>query len=563
MPARLLDPRLTDLMRRLPRTPAGIAGTMLVTLMVVLAIIGPPIWGAEAERIDTAVILQGAVGRAPARHRQPGPRHPRPGAGRRPALADPRPAGHAHRRVGRGRPRRAALGAAAAAPRRAGHRHGQRAGRLPRAAAGHVHRGRLRGSAREGAVLGIGVAIAPGFARLTQTLAASVAGADYVSAARMLGVARRADHDAPRPAQHRRAADPQRSPRRWAARCSALRRDVLPRPGRAAAVVRLGPAARSTASTASTSPRPSPSAPAVAVALAGHRRSTCWETPWHTRRRAPPYRRARTPPRAVPTRRARIDEPEPDAVLEVRDLTVTFPGGADAGARRCRLRIAPGEIVGLVGESGSGKSLTALAIGGLVAHPGRVTRHGCDCAARTCGELPDSERRRLLGTSLAMVFQDPMTSLNPALTGRRAARRGGHRAPGREPHARRMTAGGGPARARADPGARAAGPAVPARVLRRHAAARDDRMGLMGTPRLIIADEPTTALDVTVQRQVLRLLREVSRRDRRRRRCSSPTTSPWSASSATGCGDVRGPDRRGPARRASWPPAPRTPTPAR
>jgi len=154
--------------------------------------------------------------------------------------------------------------------------------------------------------------------------------------------------------------------------------------------------------------------------------------------------------------------------------------------------VAPGERVGLVGESGSGKSLTALAVAGLIEPPGVVT-----------GTIRSGEA--------AMVFQDPMTSLNPALRvgtqlaevarvhGRLARRAAWERAVTRldDVHI-----------------------AAAAKVVRQypHELSGGMRqramiaMGLMGSPRVIIADEPTTALDVTVQKQILDLLREVSDR---------------------------------------------------
>jgi oligopeptide/dipeptide ABC transporter ATP-binding protein len=199
--------------------------------------------------------------------------------------------------------------------------------------------------------------------------------------------------------------------------------------------------------------------------------------------------------------------PERDTVLEVRDLTVSFPGGVTP-VRQVSLTVHPGEIVGLVGESGSGKSMTAAAIGRIVPYPGLAG------SARTllCGVdldgLTDAERRRMLGSSLAMVFQDPTSSLNPAL------RVGGQLAEVATLHdgATRTEA-----RARAVERLERVRIKEPAQVVRQypHELSGGMRqraviaMGLMGTPRLIIADEPTTALDVTVQREVVKVLREV------------------------------------------------------
>jgi oligopeptide/dipeptide ABC transporter ATP-binding protein len=197
-------------------------------------------------------------------------------------------------------------------------------------------------------------------------------------------------------------------------------------------------------------------------------------------------------------------EPDEDAVLEVKDLTVTFPGGVTP-VRQLSLSVRPGEIVGVVGESGSGKSLTAAAIGGLVPYPGTVG-YG---RLRLCGKDVTELSRKELGTSLAMVFQDPMASLNPALKvgGQLAEVAVVHQGATREEARRRAVDRLGHVhlpepdkQARKHPHELSGG-------MRQRAVIA---MGLMGTPRLIIADEPTTALDVTVQRQILRLLREVT-----------------------------------------------------
>ncbi|MGP4100347.1 oligopeptide/dipeptide ABC transporter ATP-binding protein, partial [Nonomuraea sp. KM90] len=197
------------------------------------------------------------------------------------------------------------------------------------------------------------------------------------------------------------------------------------------------------------------------------------------------------------------DAPDPDAVLEVRDLSVTFPGGVTP-VRELSLTVAPGEIVGLVGESGSGKSLTAGAIGGLVPYPGAVTYAALRLGGRDVATLSDRE----LGTALAMVFQDPLAALNPALkVGGQLAEvaivhQGASRAEARRRAVDRLGHVHLP-----EPGKRAAQhPHELSGGMRQRAVIA---MGLMGTPRLIVADEPTTALDVTVQRQILRLLREV------------------------------------------------------
>ncbi|MFD8561305.1 dipeptide/oligopeptide/nickel ABC transporter permease/ATP-binding protein [Streptosporangium canum] len=489
-------------MRHLLRTPAGLAGTTLVALMVILAIAGPPIWGAEAERIDPAVILQGASAAHPLGTDNLG----------RDILARVLVAGRLSLVLALLATLIGAIGGVVL---------GALPSVLPRRAArlvtGTVNAlvafpglllamftAVVAGLGARGAVLGIGVAIAPGFARLTQTLAASVAGADYVSAARMLGVPRRrimARHVLPNIAEPLilNLTQALGGALLGLAGMSFLGLGVQPPSfdwgrllfdgfGRiySTPAVALGPAA--------------------AVALAGIGFNLLGDVLARAASRtAVPAGKAA--PRAV-SAPGELGEPDPEAVLEVRDLTVTFPGGVTP-VRELSLTVAPGEIVGLVGESGSGKSLTASAIGGLVPYPGEVSAARLRLCGTDLGELPEQERRKLLGTSLAMVFQDPMASLNPAL------RVGGQLAEVATVH---QGASRAEARTRAVDRLGHVRIPEPARRARQHphelSGGMRQRaviaMGLMGTPRLIIADEPTTALDVTVQRQILRLLREVT-----------------------------------------------------
>jgi peptide/nickel transport system permease protein len=172
------------------------------------------------------------------------------------------------------------------------------------------------------------------------------------------------------------------------------------------------------------------------------------------------------------------------------------------------LELASGEIVGMVGESGSGKSLTAAGIAGLVPHPGVARAARIELAGQEVQGLTSARRKALLGPRLAMVFQDPMSALNPALrVGRQlaevaevhqgASRRGAHeRAVDR---LRAVRIGAPERRARLYPHQFSGGMRQRAMI----------GMGLMGEPTVILADEPTTGLDVTVQRQVLGLLRQV------------------------------------------------------
>ncbi|MBF8184447.1 dipeptide/oligopeptide/nickel ABC transporter permease/ATP-binding protein [Nonomuraea sp. K274] len=205
--------------------------------------------------------------------------------------------------------------------------------------------------------------------------------------------------------------------------------------------------------------------------------------------------------------------PVPGTVLSADDLRVTIPGGRHPirAVRGVTFAIRDGEALGVVGESGSGKSVTALAVARLIEQPARVEANHLVFAGEdlmTAGD-PESLRKRL-GTSLAVVFQDPMTSFNPA-----------HRVGPQLAEVSRFHQGLNrkAALARAVGRLRAVRIREPERRARQYpfefSGGMRQRamigMGLMGTPRLIIADEPTTALDVTVQRQVLELLAEVRR----------------------------------------------------
>ncbi|WP_284231132.1 dipeptide ABC transporter ATP-binding protein [Mycobacterium antarcticum] len=189
-----------------------------------------------------------------------------------------------------------------------------------------------------------------------------------------------------------------------------------------------------------------------------------------------------------------------DPVGAIDDLSVTFRrNGNDVHALRgVSLQIAPGEILGLVGESGSGKSVLGFSMLGLLPATakidGAVTVAGSDMIAGDAKAL-----RRVRRLDLGAVFQDPMTSLNPTMRiGKQVAEAAG----GDEEALRLLTAVGIPEpkrRMRAFPHELSGG--LRQRVM--------IAIAIAGDPDLIIADEPTTALDVTVQAQVLRLLRKL------------------------------------------------------
>ncbi|WP_144875424.1 dipeptide/oligopeptide/nickel ABC transporter permease/ATP-binding protein [Microbacterium sp. 1.5R] len=215
---------------------------------------------------------------------------------------------------------------------------------------------------------------------------------------------------------------------------------------------------------------------------------------------------------AAPAARAE-STPSTDAVLAVRDLHVTFGHGADATSvvRGIDFTVARGETVGLVGESGSGKTMTALAILGLLPYPGHVS----DGEIVFCGENIAAYTERQLagirGKKVAMISQEPMLALDPSfsiLTQLRAPLRR-HRGLSRAESARA-----------AEELLRQVGIPQPDRVLRSFPHQLSGGMAqrvaiaiaLAGEPDLLIADEPTTALDVTVQAGILDLLRSLQDR---------------------------------------------------
>ena len=198
-------------------------------------------------------------------------------------------------------------------------------------------------------------------------------------------------------------------------------------------------------------------------------------------------------------------------LLEVRDLTVTF---ASRGRRPVRavdgvsFDVAAGATVGIVGESGSGKSVTSLAALGLLPRRGVQVSGSVRFDGEDLLHMPDEELRRVRGREIAMVFQDPMSSLNPVLTiGRQVTeileRHRGLSGQGARDRAAELLAsvgiGDATRRLRTYPHQLSGG--MRQRVM--------IAMALACEPRLLIADEPTTALDVTISAQILELLREL------------------------------------------------------
>jgi oligopeptide/dipeptide ABC transporter ATP-binding protein len=200
-------------------------------------------------------------------------------------------------------------------------------------------------------------------------------------------------------------------------------------------------------------------------------------------------------------------------LLTIRDLTVDFDTdeGVVQAVEGAALRVGSGEVVGLVGESGSGKSVTALAILGLLRPPARVVRGRIEFDGRDLLALSEEEMGSVRGSQISMVFQSPRTSLNPVLSvgyqvERLLARHGG--------------VASGQARERAVAMLREVGIAEPERRAGQYAHQLSGgmcqrvmiAMALATSPRLLIADEPTTGLDVSIAAQILDLLRDLGRR---------------------------------------------------
>jgi len=198
------------------------------------------------------------------------------------------------------------------------------------------------------------------------------------------------------------------------------------------------------------------------------------------------------------------------AVLDVEGLVTSFPGeaGRVPVVDGVSLALAPGEVLALVGESGCGKSMSALSIMRLVPRPGRVDAGRVRLGGRDLLGLSVPEMRRVRGREVSMIFQEPMTSLNPV------ARCGDQVAEAVLLHDRVSRRA---ARARALELFRQVGIPDPAERLDAYphqlSGGLKQRimvaMALATRPRVLIADEPTTALDVTIQAQILQLLRDL------------------------------------------------------
>jgi peptide/nickel transport system ATP-binding protein len=200
-----------------------------------------------------------------------------------------------------------------------------------------------------------------------------------------------------------------------------------------------------------------------------------------------------------------------DDLLEIRDLHIEFPGlyRTVQAVRGCTLGVKRGEVMGLVGESGSGKTMTALACLGLVPPPGRVTGSIRLDGHEVVG-ASEADNEQLRGRTAATIFQNPAKALNPFFTvGRQLCDAIATARRINEAAARRAAIDGLAAVRIADPGL--ALQKYPHQMSGGQLQRVMIAMALACEPKLLIADEPTTALDVTIQAQIIVLLRDLAR----------------------------------------------------
>ncbi len=201
-----------------------------------------------------------------------------------------------------------------------------------------------------------------------------------------------------------------------------------------------------------------------------------------------------------------------DPLLEVRNLRIEFPTrrGTLVAVDDVSLSIEPGEVLGVVGESGAGKSLTGAAIIGLLEPPGRIAAGEIKLTGRRIDNLPHEEMRKIRGREIGAIFQDPLTSLNPLYTvGQQII----------ETITTHLNLSAAAARRTAVELLEATGiPAAERRIdhyphqfsggMRQRVVIA---LALAARPKLVIADEPTTALDVSIQAQIISLLKNLCR----------------------------------------------------
>ncbi|MBB5081502.1 dipeptide/oligopeptide/nickel ABC transporter permease/ATP-binding protein [Nonomuraea endophytica] len=492
--------------RGVVKTPTGAAGLVMVTALLVLSVAGPVFWSGAARAMNTEAIMLGSSSAHPLGTDALG----------RDILARLLVATRLSALTAVGSVAVGALAGIAlgSLPAMLGRRAARATAALIELLLAFpplllmIFLGLVTGGGTGGAVIAFAGAMAPSFARLTQTLTLSVTRSDYVASARMLGVSR---------------------PR-------LVVRHVLPNiaepllvnlsiaVGMAFMAISglsfLGMGVRSPdydwgqlLNEGLTRIYDTPAAalgPGVAIVFAG----VAFQLLGEGAIGAQADRRPARPDDPAPILASKPSVAGGDrgsATVRAENLQVSFPAaeGVLTPVRGVNLTVAPGEILGIVGESGCGKTLTGLALTGLVPEPGVVRATRLEVLGQDPRGLSPRQARALLGRHTAMVFQNPGTAMNPVL------RVGSQLAETAVVHhgMSRRAAG-----ARAVDRLRAAAVPAPERRARQFphqlSGGTQQRaviaMGLMGEARLLIADEPTTALDVTVQRQVLALLRDVN-----------------------------------------------------
>ncbi|OOF67682.1 dipeptide ABC transporter ATP-binding protein [Rodentibacter pneumotropicus] len=202
------------------------------------------------------------------------------------------------------------------------------------------------------------------------------------------------------------------------------------------------------------------------------------------------------------------------ALLEVKELSVHFGEKKNAfkAVDRVSYQVEQGEVLGIVGESGSGKSVSSLAIMGLIDHPGQVSADSLVFEDKDLLTLSDKDKRSLIGADVAMIFQDPMTSLNPAYTvgfqimEALKVHEGGSKQSRRERTLELLRLVG-----ILDPESRI--DVYPHQLSGGMSQRVMIAMAIACKPKLLIADEPTTALDVTIQAQIVDLLLDLQKKE--------------------------------------------------
>ncbi|TYL46548.1 dipeptide ABC transporter ATP-binding protein [Marinomonas sp. IMCC 4694] len=197
------------------------------------------------------------------------------------------------------------------------------------------------------------------------------------------------------------------------------------------------------------------------------------------------------------------------SLLQLDNLSVTF--GHFRAVDNISYKVEEGEVLGIVGESGSGKSVSSLSIMGLIDFPGKVSADQLTFDGQDLQAMPEKQRRKLTGSDIAMIFQDPMTSLNPCFTvgyqiiEALKTHQGGSKKELKARAIELLTQVGIPApESRLNNYPHQLSGGMSQRVM--------IAMSIACDPRLLIADEPTTALDVTIQAQIIDLLIDLQRK---------------------------------------------------